>query len=239
MWCSAGPESSYAPRMTEPHVELPYTTLPTLSDGERIARARAFREHMEARRTCRMFADTPVPREVIEEAVLAAGTAPSGANHPPWHFAIVSTPELKHRIRLGAEDEEQAFYSGKAGAEWLEALAPLGTDENKPYLDVAPWLIVVFGQRRGGIEPGDDKQNYYVTESVGIACGLLLAALHSAGLATLTHTPSPMGFLRDVCGRPAGEKALMVIVAGLPADNATIPLHATRKKPLEQIASWL
>ncbi len=231
--------SRYAPRMTEPYVSLPFTALPALSDDERIARARAFREQIETRRTCRMFAATPVPREVIEEAVLAAGTAPSGANHQPWHFAIVSSPDFKHRIRMGAEEEEQAFYAGKAGEEWLEALAPLGTDEHKDYLDVAPWLIVVFGQRRGGIDPGDDKQNYYVTESVGIACGFLLAALHAAGLATLTHTPSPMGFLRTLCGRPASEKPLMVIVAGLPAGNATIPLHATRKKPLEQIASWL
>jgi len=225
--------------MTEPYAPIPYATLPALSDDERIARARAFRDLMETRRTCRMFSDAPVPREVIEQAVLAAGTAPSGANHQPWHFAIVSSPELKHRIRLGAEEEERAFYAGKAGAEWLEALAPLGTDEHKSYLDVAPWQIVVFGQRRGGIDPDDHKLNYYVTESVGIACGFLLAALHSAGLATLTHTPSPMGFLREVCGRPADEKPLMVIVAGLPAEDATIPLHATRKKPLEQIASWL
>jgi len=225
--------------MTESCPAIPYAALPVLSDGERIDRARAFRQLMDTRRSCRMFSDAPVPREVIEEAVLAAGTAPSGANHQPWHFAIVSTAELKHRIRLHAEEEEQAFYAGKAGQEWLEALAPLGTDEHKPYLDIAPWLIVVFGQRRGGIEPGENKQNYYVTESVGIACGLMLAALHSAGLATLTHTPSPMGFLREVCGRPANEKPLMVIVAGLPADNATVPLHATRKKPLEQIASWL
>jgi nitroreductase len=176
---------------------------------------------------------------VIEEAILAAGTAPSGANHQPWHFAVVSTPELKHRIRLAAEEEERAFYAGKAGAEWLEALAPLGTDADKPYLDIAPWHIVVFGQRRGGIEPGDDKTNYYVTESVGIACGFLLAALHSAGLATLTHTPSPMGFLRQLCGRPPHEKPLMVIAAGLPAADALVPLHALRKKPLEQISSWL
>jgi nitroreductase len=225
--------------MTEPYSPIPYGALPILTDEQRIAQARAFRELMQTRRSCRMFAPTPVPREVIEEAVLAAGSAPSGANHQPWHFAIVSSPELKHRIRLGAEEEEQAFYAGKAGQEWLEALAPLGTDEHKEYLDIAPWLIVVFGQRHGGIEPGETKQNYYITESVGIACGLLLAALHSAGLATLTHTPSPMGFLRDVCGRPSDEKPLMVIVAGLPADDATIPLHATRKKPLEQIASWL
>jgi len=176
---------------------------------------------------------------VIEEAIRAAGTAPSGANHQPWHFAIVSGPELKHRIRVEAEKEEAAFYAGKAGREWLEALAPLGTDEDKSYLDVAPWHIVVFGQRRGGIEPGEKKTNYYVTESVGIACGLLLAALHKAGLATLTHTPSPMGFLRDLCGRPADEKPVMIVVVGHPAPDAVVPAHALRKKPLEQISSWL
>jgi nitroreductase len=216
-----------------------YTALPHLSDEERIARAAAFREEIAARRSCRMFSDAPVPREVIEQAVLAAGTAPSGANHQPWHFAIVSLPELKHRIRLAAEQEEREFYAGKAGQEWLEALAPLGTDEDKAYLDVAPWHIVVFSQRRGGLEPGEKKTNYYVTESVGIACGLLLVALHRAGLATLTHTPAPMGFLREICGRPADEKPLMIIVAGLPAANALVPLHALRKKPLEQISSWL
>lgn len=218
---------------------VPYSALPDLSGEERIERAREFRQEISNRRTCRMFSDAPVPREVIEEAILAAGSAPSGANHQPWHFAVVSSPELKHRIRLAAEKEERAFYAGKAGQEWLEALAPLGTDEDKPYLDVAPWHIVVFGQRRGGIEPGEAKTNYYVTESVGIACGFLLAALHSAGLATLTHTPSPMGFLRDLCGRPRDEKPLMVVVAGLPAADAVVPQHALRKKPLEQISSWL
>lgn len=216
-----------------------YTGLPDLTADERIARARAFRELIASRRTCRMFSDAPVPRAVIEEAVLAAGTAPSGANHQPWHFAIVCSPELKHSIRLAAEKEEREFYAGKAGQEWLEALAPLGTDEIKDYLDIAPWHIIVFGQRRGGIEPGETKTNYYVTESVGIACGFLLAALHSAGLATLTHTPSPMGFLRELCGRPMHEKPLMVIVAGLPAADAVVPLHALRKKPLEQISTWL
>ncbi len=221
------------------HPTMPYTALPTLSDEERIAAARAFRDEISSRRTCRMFAPTPVPREVIEQAILAAGSAPSGANHQPWHFAVISSPELKHRIRLEAEKEEQAFYSGKAGREWLDALAPLGTDEDKSYLDVAPWHIVVFGPRRGGIEPGADKKNYYVTESVGIACGFMLAALHRAGLATLTHTPSPMGFLRDICERPSSETPLMIIVAGLPAEDATIPVYATRKKPLDQVSSWL
>lgn len=227
------------PSMTHAYHPIPYTALPTLTDTERVARAIAFRETMAARRTCRMFSSAPVPKEVIEQAILAAGTAPSGANHQPWHFAVITSPDLKQRIRIAAEEEERAFYSGKAGQEWLEALEPLGTDSDKAFLEVAPYLIVVFGQRRGGIEPGDKKQNYYVTESVGIACGLMLATLHQAGLATLTHTPSPMGFLRELCGRPDDEKPLMIIVAGLPADDATIPEYATRKKPLEQISSWL
>lgn len=220
-----------------PH--LPYIALPALSDEQRIAAAHTFRDEIASRRTCRMFAATAVPREIVEQAILAAGTAPSGANHQPWHFAVVTSPDLKQRIRIEAEKEEAEFYAGKAGREWLEALTPLGTDEDKSFLEVAPYLIVVFGQRRGGIAPGADKKNYYVTESVGIACGLLLATLHKAGLATLTHTPSPMGFLRDICQRPASETPLMIIVAGLPAEDAVIPEYATRKKPLEQIASWL
>jgi nitroreductase len=223
----------------KPHATIPYTALPAIADAERIAAAEAFRDHVAARRTCRMFADTPVPRAVIEAAIAAAGTAPSGANHQPWHFAAIASPDIKHRIRLAAEREEREFYATRAGQEWLGALAPLGTDEDKSFLDVAPWLIVVFGQRRGGIAPGDRRQNYYVTESVGIASGLLLTALHSAGLATLTHTPSPMGFLREICGRPSDEKPVMVIVAGHPAADATVPVYATRKKPLHQIASWL
>jgi nitroreductase len=225
--------------MSQSYHPIPYTALPLLSDAERIDRATAIRKTLAARRTCRMFSNAPVPRAVIEQAILAAGTAPSGANHQPWHFAVISSPNLKQRIRIAAEEEERAFYAGKAGQEWLKALEPLGTDADKGFLDAAPYLIVVFGQRRGGIEPGEKKQNYYVTESVGIACGFLLAALHQAGLATLTHTPSPMGFLRELCGRPSDEKPLMIIVAGLPADDATIPEYATRKKPLEQISSWL
>ncbi len=223
----------------KPHATTPYTALPEMTDAARIAAAEAFRDHVAARRTCRMFSDAPVPRAVIEAAIAAAGTAPSGANHQPWHFAAVSSPPIKRRIRLAAEAEEREFYASRAGQEWIEALAPLGTDADKAFLDVAPWLIVAFGQRRGGIEPGDTRQNYYVTESVGIACGLLLTALHGAGLATLTHTPSPMGFLREICGRPADEKPLMLIVTGHPAPDATVPVHATRKKPLDQITTWL
>ncbi|MCJ7421623.1 nitroreductase family protein [Sphingomicrobium astaxanthinifaciens] len=213
--------------------------LPELDDEARIAAARGFYEEVATRRSCRFFADAPVPREVIEQAIRAAGTAPNGANHQPWHFAVVESAAAKRRIREAAEAEERAFYAGKAGEEWLETLAPIGTDWEKPFLETAPYLIAVFAQRKGGPEPGDRKQNYYVTESVGIACGLLLAALHRAGLATLTHTPSPMGFLREICGRPADERPMMIIVAGLPAADATYPLHAARKKPLDRITSWL
>ena len=225
--------------MTDPYRPLPWPGLPDYSAEEMIARSRAFYEAARTRRTCRFFSDAPVPREVIENAVLAAGTAPSGANHQPWHFAIIASAGRKKALREAAEAEERAFYAGKAGAEWLEALAPLGTDEDKPYLEVAPWHIVVFGQRRGGARDGEDRQNYYVTESVGIACGILLLALHDAGLATLTHTPNPMGFLNRLCGRPASEKPEMVIVAGKPAADATVPEHALLKKPLEHISSWL
>ena len=219
--------------------KLPYPSLPELDDAARLARASAVYACLRARRTCREFADSPVPRAVIEQAILAAGTAPSGANHQPWHFAVVSSPAKRREIRLGAEEEERAFYAGKAGQEWLEALAPLGTDADKPFLEQAPWLIAVFGQRRGGVAPGDNRQNYYVTESVGIAVGMLLSALHAAGLATLTHTPAPMKFLNAICQRPADEKPLMLVVVGHSAPDATVPVHAVSRKPLEQIASWL
>jgi nitroreductase len=217
---------------------LPYV-LPDLPDTIALARARAFRDRAGLRRTCRAFSDVPVPRSIIEAAIQAAGTAPSGANHQPWHFAAVSSPAVKRAIREAAEAEERAFYDGKASEEWLSALAPLGTDAEKPFLETAPWLIVVFAQRKGGIEEDGRTANYYVPESVGIASGLLLAALTEAGLATLTHTPSPMGFLRDICGRPQWEKPVMIVVTGHPAANARVPAHALRKKPLERIASWL
>ena len=217
----------------------PYPPLPDLSDDERVARARAAFERLQSRRSCRSFSDMAVPREVIEYAIRAAGTAPSGANHQPWHFAAVSSAEMKRAIREAAEAEERAFYGGKASEEWLDALAPIGTDAEKPFLETAPWLIVCFAQRKGGIEEDGKAQNYYVTESVGLACGMLLATLHEAGLATLTHTPSPMGFLREICGRPESEKPLMIVIVGHPAVDATVPDHALRKKPLDTIASWL
>lgn len=218
---------------------LPWQPYPHLTVPERIARAQAFSESMRTRRSCRAFSEALVPREIIEAALTAAGSAPSGANRQPWHFAIVSSPEAKCAIRIAAEEEERAFYDGRAGSEWLEALWPLGTGADKPYLEIAPWLIVVFARRRGSGDPDDLKQNYYVTESVGLACGLLLATLHQAGVASLVHTPNPMRFLNRVCRRPDHEKPTMVIVAGYPGADATIPAHALDKKSLEQIASWL
>lgn len=225
------------------HESIPYS-LPILSNDERLARARSMRHALSSRRSCRFFTDTPVPREIIEEAVLTAGSAPNGANHQPWHFAIVSSPEKKHAIREAAEEEERRFYGAggeraKAGSDWLDALEPIGTDEHKPFLETAPHLIVVFAQRKGGIKEDGETQNYYVNESVGIAVGMMLTTLHAAGLATLTHTPSPMGFLRKLCGRPDHEKPLMIVVVGHPSADATVPAYATRKKPLEQITTWL
>lgn len=221
------------------HETLPYTALPEYEDGERIARAKAFYQALKTRRSCRYFAPDAVPREVIEQALLAAGTAPNGANHQPWHFAVISSAEKKAALRAAAEEEERAFYDKKASDEWLDALEPLGTDADKPFLEIAPYLIVIFAQRKGGMSPGEKKQNYYVSESVGIATGMLITALHDAGLATLTHTPNPMKFLNELCERPSDEKPMMVLVVGKPAADATVPAHAVYKKPLDQISSWL
>lgn len=170
-------------------------------------------------------------------AAAAAGTL--GANHQPWHFVVVGDPAIKHRIRLAAEAEERAFYAGRAGKEWLKGLAPLGTDPEKPFLEAAPWLIVVFAERQGRDLQGRPRKNYYVPESVGIAAGFLIAALHHAGLATLTHTPAPMGFLNEILGRPDNEKPLILLVTGYPAPDATIPQAALDKKPLGEIATFL
>ncbi len=213
----------------------PLTSWQEFPPEEMVARASAMREELQRRRTVRDFTDRPVPRVVIEEAIRAAGTAPNGANRQPWHFVAVGDPAIKARIRAGAEAEEREFYRS-APREWLDALAPLGTDESKPFLEVAPWLIAVFAERWGVDAKGNRVSNYYVQESVGIACGLLLATLHHAGLVTLTHTPSPMGFLNELLERPLREKPMMVIVAGYPAEAARVP--AITKKPLEQIATF-
>jgi nitroreductase len=187
----------------------------------------------------RDFDARPVPREVIEQCLLAAGTAPSGANQQPWFFSVITDPARKQRIREAAEAEEREFYSGRAPQEWLDALSPLGTDPNKPFLEEAPVLIAIFAQKYG-LHPGGERfSHYYVPESVGIATGFLIAALHHAGLATLTHTPSPMGFLNEICARPASEKPVILLVAGYPKPGCQVPVHGGVKKPLAQIAQWL
>jgi iodotyrosine deiodinase len=210
-----------------------------MSHADMIAAANAFYDDIRTRHSVRAFSDRPIPRAVIEAAVKAAGTAPSGANHQPWFFSIIGSPAIKKELREKAEQEERAFYAGKGGAEWLDALAPLGTDANKPFLEYAPWIIAIFGQRKGGIRKGIERQNYYVPESVGIAMGFLMAALHKAGVATLTHTPKPMTFLNDMCGRPVSEKPYLLLVCGYPAEGATVPVHATIKKPFDEIAEFL
>ncbi|WP_026353971.1 nitroreductase family protein [Woodsholea maritima] len=221
--------------MTDGHVPLKFNELPP---EEMLARAHQMYERMATRRTVRDFSDRPVAREIIEQAILTAGSAPSGANHQPWHFAAIQSPDIKLQIREAAEEEERAFYDGRAGAEWLDALKPLGTDDHKPFLETAPWLIAMFAQRRGGVHAGDTRKNYYINESCGIAAGFLIAALHEAGLATLTHTPKPMNFLNDICARPDEEKPFLLIVVGYPAPGAQVPEHALIKKSLEDISSW-
>jgi nitroreductase len=192
---------------------------------------------MARRHSVRQYSPRPVPREVIEACVAAAGLAPSGANHQPWHFAAISDPAMKARIRAAAEEEERAFYAGGGGDEWLAALEPIGTGPEKPHLTDAPWLIVVFAQRYGLTRDGTRYKNYYVPESVGIATGFLIAAIHHAGLVCLEHTPNPMAFLPALCGRPAQEKAVMILPVGYPAAEATVPAAAKIKKPLSQILS--
>ena len=203
---------------------------------EMIGQSAWFYRTMRQRRTVRDFSDRPVPREVIDNALRTAGTAPSGANMQPWHFVVVSDPGIKREIRVAAEAEEREFYARRASAEWLKALEPLGTDENKPFLEIAPYLIVVFLQKFSHNQAGERLKNYYTSESVGIACGMLLASLHLAGVATLTHTPSPMRFLNRICARPRDERPFMVIVAGYPQAGASVP--AIAKKPLEEITSY-
>ncbi|MDG1873707.1 MAG: nitroreductase family protein [Mariniblastus sp.] len=199
-------------------------------------RARSFYEEIRRRRTVRDFTDRPVGREVIENCLLAAGTAPNGANLQPWHFSVVENPSIKSKIREAAEKEEQEFYNGKAPQEWLDALAPLGTDSNKPFLEVAPYLIVVFSKTHDNRSDGKKVKHYYASESVGIATGFLIAALHHAGLATLTHTPSPMKFLNEILGRPSNERPFLVLVVGYPSNEATVP--AISKKSLDEIAKF-
>ena len=216
---------------------IPLPARPERSDEAMIEAARAFREAMASRWTVRDFSPRPVPRAVIEAAALTAGSAPSGANHQPWFFCAVGDSATKTAIREAAEEEERAFYAGGGGDEWIRALEPLGTGASKPHLEIAPWLIVIFAQRWGEFADGTRYKNYYVPESVGIATGFLIAALHHAGLVMLTHTPNPMRFLNGALGRPPSEKPVMILAVGHPAEGATAPAVARIKKPLEAILS--
>ena len=199
-------------------------------------RAHEFREGIETRRSVRHFKDKPIPKGVLEECIRAACTAPSGAHRQPWTFVVVTKPELKHKIRLAAEEEERETYESRLTDEWRDALRPLGTDANKPFLEIAPALIVVFRQVYGTTSTGERQTNYYTQESVGLASGFLLAALHHAGLATLTHTPSPMGFLSRVLERPENEKAFLLIPVGYPTDDCQVPDLV--RKPLSEVSVW-
>ena len=216
------------------HIPLDFTEYPV---EEMATRAAAFRALLAQRRTVREYSDRPVPRWIIEDCLRAAGSAPSGANQQPWHFVVVADPEIKRRIRTAAEAEEREFYERRAPDEWLEALAPLGTDAAKPFLERAPYLIAIFVQRYGLGAGGRRIKHYYATESVGIATGLLITALHHAGLATLTHTPSPMDFLNEILARPVNERPFLLLVVGYPAADATVP--DIQRKPLDEIATWM
>jgi len=216
---------------------IPYAQYREHPEGEMRERAADFYREMRRRRTVREFSDRPVPREIIEDCIRTAGTAPNGANKQPWHFAVVSDPEVKKQIREAAEKEEQEFYEQRATEEWLEALAPLGTDPNKPFLETAPYLIAIFSKSYGIKEDGEKETFYYVKESVGIATGMLVTAIHHAGLACLTHTPSPMGFLGDILERPKNERPFLLLVVGYPAEGVEVP--DISKKSLEEIASFI
>lgn len=200
-------------------------------------RAKDFYEDLKRRRTVRDFSNKSVPRDVIEQCILAAGTAPNGANKQPWHFAVIESADVKKKLREAAEDEEHEFYHRRAPQDWLDDLEQFGTDEHKPFLEEAPYLIGIFSESYSLNKDGDKEKNYYVKESVGIATGMLITALHNAGLATLTHTPSPMGFLNEVMNRPENEKPFLLLVVGYPAEDVEVP--DIEKKPLHKISSFI
>lgn len=220
-----------------PPATVPLSALPAFTDEESVARARTFLEQVRTRRSVRHFSDRSVPRAVIEAALAAAGSAPSGANLQPWRFVAVSDPKTKRWIREAAEAEEREFYERRAPADWLEALAALGTDAGKTFLETAPWLIAIFSLRQVTLDDGRTAKTYYPLESVGIATGVLITALHQAGLATLTHTPSPMRFLNDILNRPPDEKPFLLLVVGHPAPDARVP--DVRRKELPEIATFI
>ena len=226
--------------MTDFHYDpIPLRPPEQLAPGAILDNAVAYRDRLATRRTVRDFSGEPIDRAVIEACVLAAGSAPSGANHQPWHFACVSDPDTKRAIREAAEAEEQAFYGGRAGQTWLNDLKKIGTDASKPFLETAPWLIAVFAERYSIDEKGARLKHYYVPESVGIATGFLINAFHHLGIATLTHTPNPMKFLNQILQRPGNERPYVLLVVGHPAKTAMVPRAATVKKSLEQIVTFV
>ena len=218
---------------------VPLSPREDMSDEQMQSAALAYYETMRTRHTVRDFTEREVPEEVIQNCIRTAGSAPSGANHQPWHFVAIKNPELKHEIRLAAEAEEKKFYAGGGGDEWIKALEPIGTSADKPHLDVAPWLIVIFAQRYGVFADGTRFKNYYVPDSVGIATGFLISALHHAGLYSLTHTPNPMRFLNKLLDRPSHEKPVMILAVGHASKAATVPGVAKMKKPLDEILTLL
>lgn len=224
--------------MHQEYTPIPLPDRRELAPAEMKAQAEAFRDFMKQRHSIRDFSAEPVDVQTISACIAAAGSAPSGANQQPWHFVAIQDPDMKSQIRAAAEQEEKRFYSGGGGDAWLRALEPIGTGADKPHLDIAPWLIVIFAQRWGERD-GERVKHYYVPESVGIATGVLITALHHAGLCCLTHTPNPMGFLNDLCARPANEKPIMILAVGKPADDAMVPAAAKQKKPLADILTVL
>ena len=216
--------------------QRPFDEYIRFPDEQMLLRAKANFDELQRRRSVRSFSDQPVPKEVIEWCLRAAGTAPSGAHRQPWHFAVVSNPSVKQRIQQLAEEEEYAFYHGGVPDEWVDAVKPLGTNEHKPFLSIAPYLIVILAERYQHDPTLGKQKNYYISESVGIATGLLIQALHHAGLATLTHTPSPMRFLNQVLGRPESERPFLILVTGYPAEGATVP--DMPRKSLDEIATF-
>ncbi len=222
--------------MKQEYAPIPYE-FNTLTEAEMQAQAEAFYQAIKTRRTVRNFSDKPIPASVIEQAILSAGTAPNGANMQPWHFVAISNADIKKQIRFAAEQEEREFYEQRASEEWLDALSHLGTDAEKPFLETASHLIVIFLKKFSYDAQGNKLKNYYTSESVGIATGFLINALHTSGVATLTHTPSPMKFLNTILKRPADERPYMILVAGYPADGCQVP--TIDKKPLADIATFL
>ena len=222
--------------MTKPK-SIPLSNYNEYPVDEMLKRSHAFYNDIKRRRTVRDFSDKPVPKEIIEICLKAAGTAPSGANLQPWHFVVVSNPDIKKKIRIAAEEEEREFYSNRAPKEWLEVLEPLGTDESKPFLKTAPYLIAIFYKSYEVLPDGRQVKQYYSIESTGIATGILITAIHNAGLVSLTHTPSPMNFLNEILNRPKNERPFLLLVVGYPAKDAKVP--DIKKKKLEEISSFV